>query len=85
MCVFFGFVEFVSRSLHSLAQLSVPLIEIIKQNVLKKWNAQKQDTFEKIKVAATSALCLALIDYTDESKEQFFCTRMHDQLLLGIY
>ena len=45
---------------------------------------QEHNDFKKIKAAVTSASCLALINYIEESKELFY-KQMHHWLFLEVY
>ena len=52
----------------NLAYMSIPLIKL-KKNKMFHGNRVFKDAFKKIKGFVTNALYLALINYTDKSKE----------------
>ena len=81
MRAFLGFVQFFRRSIRDLARMSVPLIDLTKKDVVWSWSDKAEQAFQQIKDAVTSAPCLALIDYADETNELFLYT---DASLVGL-
>ena len=61
--------------------MSIPLIHLTKKDVAWSWTDKEEQAFKEIKAAVTSAPCLALIDYADESNELFLYT---DISLVGL-